>query len=670
MFDFKKVTNTDYSLITLFSIVFLFFLQMLSDLVERIYAYALLNLEPDENILGLLFLLAPLLLLIFWKKIPNLALLISGELLILARLIEPLVSGQAIYIFAGISVGSFFVFFGGFLTKIREQEQKVSVDLGIGLAIAVAMSIFYRTANSTVDVSQYGWNQIIGWALGILASVILVGMYLRDRDSYLENKAKPVEIEEQPKKSFVKILGLSMGLFSIFVLLWFVFMSPTVISRWTEGNYIGIVIGLVLMLGVFIGVMLWKPNLINYIKIWMITIWNAVFAISLTMTVLAHQIFFTNDPTSFPLVAPATQWFHQIPLVLTILASPIIYLNFIYLCREIVQLKPKPSQIGGSFAIGGLFIIIMLFVQVLPNVWGYLPPISFAFRDQYWLAFFIPAFLLSASMLIVNASSMKLDKLAKRMSSKIGVSVVFGVILIGTITGAVLTTPRPNYSAEGKTSLTILTYNIQQGINVSGDWNYDGQLELIREINPDIIGLQECDPTRISGGNMDVVRFFASNLNMYSYYGPKTVTNTYGCAILSKFPISNALSFFAYSDEEQVGSAQAQITVGTRVFNVFVNHPSGDEDITTIYQAQEMVSRTSGLADVIYMGDFNFRAYSAEYNITIGAGLADSWQILNDIPAEDRIDHIFLRPSFTIIQAHYIEEGQSDHPAYWIEILL
>ncbi|MHA1592675.1 MAG: endonuclease/exonuclease/phosphatase family protein, partial [Candidatus Heimdallarchaeaceae archaeon] len=174
----------------------------------------------------------------------------------------------------------------------------------------------------------------------------------------------------------------------------------------------------------------------------------------------------------------------------------------------------------------------------------------------------------------------------------------------------------------------------------------------------------------ISGGNMDVVRYFASNLNMYSYYGPKTVTNTYGCAILSKFPISNALSFFAYSDEEQVGSAQAQITVGNRVFNVFVNHPSGDEDITTIYQAQEMVSRTASLADVIYMGDFNFRAHSAEYNITIGAGLADSWQLINGIPADDRIDHIFLRPSFTVIQAHYIEEGQSDHPAYWIEIQL
>ena len=168
---------------------------------------------------------------------------------------------------------------------------------------------------------------------------------------------------------------------------------------------------------------------------------------------------------------------------------------------------------------------------------------------------------------------------------------------------------------------------------------------------------------------MDVVRYFASNLNMYSYYGPKTVTNTYGCAILSKFPISNALSFFAYSDEEQIGSAQAQITIGADVFNVFVNHPSGDEDITTVYQAQEMLSRTSGLANVIYMGDFNFQPYSIEYNLTVGAGLTDSYEQFHSSPATGRIDHIFLRPDFIVLQSVYIEEGQSDHPAYWIEIV-
>ena len=128
---FRKYLVGDFSLIVLFSIIFLFFLQTLSDLVERIYAFALLNLEPDENILGILFLLAPLILLAFWKQIPDLTLLISGELIILSRFVEPLMSGMWIYVFAGLSVGSFLVFFPGIIIRLKDKEDKVGFDTSL-----------------------------------------------------------------------------------------------------------------------------------------------------------------------------------------------------------------------------------------------------------------------------------------------------------------------------------------------------------------------------------------------------------------------------------------------------------------------------------------------------------------------------------------------------------
>jgi endonuclease/exonuclease/phosphatase family metal-dependent hydrolase len=123
-----------------------------------------------------------------------------------------------------------------------------------------------------------------------------------------------------------------------------------------------------------------------------------------------------------------------------------------------------------------------------------------------------------------------------------------------------------------------------------------------------------------------------------------------------------------FSDEEQIGSSQVQITVGSRIFNVFVNHPSGDEDITTVYQQEEMLTRTTGLSNIIFMGDFNFRPHSQEYNLTIAAGLEDSWYLRWGTTALDRIDHIFLSTGETVLSAQYIEEGPSDHPAYWIEM--
>ncbi len=677
----KKILREKYSIIVLFSILFLFFFQTLSDLVERIYAYALLNLEPDENILGLVFLLTPLVLLFFRKNIPNIMLLILGEIMIVARLLEPLMVRQMNYIMSGLSVGCFLVILPSFLAKSRGKENRISKDLGIGLAIGVALSILFRTANASLDISQYLWYQIIGWILGIIAALIMIVLFLDNRQN--STKIKEETKESKVESSFWKILGLSMGLINIFILIWFVFMSPTVISRWTEGNYIGIVIGIMFMIGVFIAVSLWKPDISNKLKDWMIWTWNGVFGLSLTVTILIHQIFFPKVPSAYPLEAPATAWYYHIPLAIAIITSPIIYIDFKFLTKELIKTKTKPIKIGGSFLICSIFIIIMIFVQVLPNVWGYLPPISFGFRDMYWIAFFIPSLLVSLAVLLVKKSTLSYEKIERTISSKIIISSIFSLIFIGTIVGAIITTPSPNYSASGKTSLVILTYNIQQGVNVSGDRNYDGQLQLIRDLDPDIIGLQECDPTRIGGGNSDVVRYLASRLNMYSYYGPKTVTNTYGCAILSKFPISNAESFFMYSDEEQIGSAQAQITVGTTIFNVFVNHPSGDEDQTTIYQQEEMVSRLTGLTNVIFMGDFNFRPYSVEYNITtITAGLEDSYVQfygtaainLSGIDPDDdeynAIDHIFLSPGMIVLDSQYIEKGQSDHPAYWIEIQL
>ncbi|OLS31820.1 MAG: hypothetical protein HeimAB125_15150 [Candidatus Heimdallarchaeota archaeon AB_125] len=679
----KKHVIGDFSQIVLFSIIFLFFIQTLSDLFERIWAFALPKAGPDMNVLGLLVLLLPLILLAFRKKVPDLALLISGEIIILARLVEPFMTGMWIYIFAGLSVGSFLVFFPGFITRIKNREEKTGFDFGIAMASAVGLSILFRTAGVSKDISQYrGW-QVIGWMLGIIASIILITLYLKLQNKETE-KAKPME--EETKASFGKVLGLTMGIFGIFVTIWFTFMSPTVISRWTEGNYIGIVIGILIMLGAFIGLKLWKPDLVNKLKPWMLWVWNGLFTISMTLTVLVHQIFFISSSTTYPHVAPATAWYQQIPLVLMIILSPILYLDFTLLTKELIKLKPSPTKMGVSFTIGGFFIIFMIFVQIFPNIWAFLPPVSTIFRDMYWLAFFIPGLVISLSILLVKKSTLTFEKLSKKLNTKIILSTVFGLMLVGTIIGGVVTEPNPNYSASGKTSLTIMTYNILQGLNKTSDWNYDGQLEIIKAVDPDILGLQECDPTRISGGNLDVVRYFASALNMYSYYGPKTVTNTFGCAILSKYPITNAYSFFAYSDMEQIGSAQAQITVGTTVFNVAVHHPAGTTNEIVREQNSQMLEEINGLTNVIYMGDFNFFPYSQAYNETLSTGLIDSYEQFYGNPAINltesvayldpatdlysAIDHIFLSSGTVVSAAQYIAIGHSDHPAYWCEIVI
>lgn len=52
-----------------------------------------------------------------------------------------------------------------------------------------------------------------------------------------------------------------------------------------------------------------------------------------------------------------------------------------------------------------------------------------------------------------------------------------------------------------------------------------------------MIGLVETDTTRPFLGNRDIVEYLQDQLHMYSDYGPSTVNETWGCAMLSVFPI-------------------------------------------------------------------------------------------------------------------------------------
>ena len=68
------------------------------------------------------------------------------------------------------------------------------------------------------------------------------------------------------------------------------------------------------------------------------------------------------------------------------------------------------------------------------------------------------------------------------------------------------------------------------------------------------------------------VRLFADALNMYSYYGPSTVTGTFGISLLSKYPIESPRTFFMHSAGEQTATIHARITAAGRTYNVFVTH--------------------------------------------------------------------------------------------------
>lgn len=59
----------------------------------------------------------------------------------------------------------------------------------------------------------------------------------------------------------------------------------------------------------------------------------------------------------------------------------------------------------------------------------------------------------------------------------------------------------------------------------------------MKDAKVNVVGLVETDCSRAFFSNRDVVEFVSEELGFYSDFGPSTATNTWGCALLSAYPI-------------------------------------------------------------------------------------------------------------------------------------
>jgi endonuclease/exonuclease/phosphatase family metal-dependent hydrolase len=255
-------------------------------------------------------------------------------------------------------------------------------------------------------------------------------------------------------------------------------------------------------------------------------------------------------------------------------------------------------------------------------------------------------------------------------------AIVLSSIFIITLVFAILS-DRSVGLPPPKNSLLVMTYNIQQANDVYGEKSYEKQLALIKEVDPDIIGIQENDSARISLANNDYIRYFANELGYHTYYGPKTVTGTYGTAVLSKYPLENLRTVFTYSDQDEIGTTEAEITVGSKRFTLFNVHPAGSDEVKMVF-AESLLSRAAQASDVLAIGDYNLRGWEEPY-LLIDSEYKNAWMDVYptgidenglDMSGENRIDHIFVSPHLQVKNPVYLlpPESWTDHPAHWAEI--
>ncbi len=655
--------NKKWILIFSFMIVFLLFIQSITTFIEGIYILELLSTSLDEKVLGILFLFSPLFLLPFGKGVPRWLIWISFTLFLIGRGTLPYLHTIPRMFAAGVASGAGLILIPVML--VTYSQPKLINRWMIpsqGLALAVGFSVLLRTMNYTIDLSltsEYAW---IGWLLGIFLGLNLT-QFNREPAS-------------QPPRKVRGITSASIGVVGVLTLFYFMLSSPGVIARWTEGNYQLIITLVSLLTLLWLYISLSRPNWIGEIKSGILFFWNLIFTFSVVGTILVHTINFPATPSSAYVVVANPTWYQQLPLLVMLLTFPVVFIDFGIFSGFIATLQPTPRKIAPGLILGAILLVLLIFMNIFSNVWGYVEPVSTYFRNKYWLSFLLTSGLVALLSAILNRRFYRSTVSPGERQNLIWTMVFLGGIFVATFLAAIQT-DKNLVIPPNRNSLKVMTYNIQQANNEKGEKSYQEQLALIKEVNPDIIGFQESDSTRISLGNNDYIRYYANKLGYHAYFGPKTVTGTYGTAILSKYPLENPRSVFSYSDQDEIGTAEAEITVGGIEFTIFNVHPDGSEEAKMVF-ARILVKRANQKLNVIAIGDYNLRGWEEAY-LYIDDYYKNAWMDIYpsgldddglDMSGVNRIDHIFVSPNLIVQNPTYLlpPDSWTDHPVHWTEI--
>lgn len=651
-----------FPILLLFAILVLFIIQSAGTLVESIYILDLMNSNLDEKALGVLFFFAPLLFIPFHKKYPQGLVWVTYAVVFLGRGSLPHLNTANRMLASGLATAAgLSLFFLLLKAKTKgEAHSKTGLWGSAGLALAISLSVLFRTAGLGLDLSLIPAGAWIGWALGLLLGWLLTQL------EFEKESAKTKKKRGSPTFPVV-------GIYLVLTLIWFSFSAPAVIARWTEGNYALIVITISLFAVGWVFVSIARPGWLTRISPRVLVLWNLFFTLFLTGTLLAHRVPFPPTPDSAAVIVRAPGLLQQIPLFLMLVLFPVVFFDMRAFLDQIRHSTPRDLLPG--ILLGSFILILLIFAHIFTNVWGYVKPVSLVFRDKFWLSYLLAAGIIILLVWRVKGFEPGSEKDPDETPNW-GWAVLLGGIFLGTAIRA-LPMEQVQVDALNRASLVVMTFNTQQSNDDFGERSFDEQLALIRRVSPDILALQESDSARISLNNNDYVRYFAGKLGYYSYYGPTTVTGTFGTAILSRFPLENARTVFTYSDKDEIGVAEAELEVNGRRFTIYNVHPDGS-DTAMLAFAKSLLERSKDEVNVIALGDYNLRDYEEAYQLIDGV-YTNAWVAIYpseisadgvDMSGENRIDHIFVSSALGVRNPVYVlpPASATDHPVHWAEV--
>ena len=651
--------------IVILSLAVLFFLQGARELIGTIYNFNLSTMAINITIVAVFAFMSPALYLLGLKRINQRNLMLFfGFMMAISRIIMSSGPDATTYLASSfVLVSSALIFIASIsysyleITINRETQGR---DITLAVLIAIALDLVFRGAGNSFDISIYGLTELRATSLLISGPLVALFFYCALWLYTHQKRPQAADTEYPPSLPF---LGINMG---ILLFLYMVFSGyPNCSAGWVTiaplSSYMTASGALIIFIVLF-----YLPGGRKFMLGELgLMIFEAILAITF-MT-----LFIDPSGSLAGALLPAS-----------ILPLAVIFYNNI---NTFLAWGKGKNRVPTNMFLVGIVFVVLVFLSVLTLTWAHVPGTAFL-KDKMGL-------LALMAVLVCIMSTHVFWKLGNKYNQSISdftpanahsIFAVFCIFMLicTSIFSAVYSDQARSITLGDNSNVTVMTYNIHQGYGMDGVLDPWEILNTIREINPDILVLQESETNRLSSMNVDILNWLAYKLEMYVYYGPSTGEQIYGLALLSRYTIEESSLHSLESIEDQRIKFRCQVRLGAQALAVYGIH-MGLSHEDRISQSNEVIERLANeTMPFIIMGDFNTWPNETIYSNLTGI-IHDAWILtgheLNGPPTYtfdsaapyERIDYIFVSDELvpSVISCD-VMTGQlgSDHLPVWAEL--
>ncbi|MBN1539580.1 MAG: endonuclease/exonuclease/phosphatase family protein [Candidatus Thermoplasmatota archaeon] len=281
------------------------------------------------------------------------------------------------------------------------------------------------------------------------------------------------------------------------------------------------------------------------------------------------------------------------------------------------------------------------------------------------------------------------------------------IVMTGVLSVTIYSGEIPKKNVVPGDTVRIATYNVHHGYSNDGRVDPTVQFEVLKDIDADIIFLQESDSLRFTEGNFDPAFYYASRLDMYLFRGPDPGTGTPGVAILSKFEMKDLKVHSLPADDIPRIAISATVKMGesdVRLVGLHMGLEEPEREKQLRFLRDLFLNLTLEYDGLIVGGDLNTEPHEPMMaqlnpylfgedrgNTSIAGGhlnLSSAWHCvdekfrndvldINTYPASDvedekaHIDYILFNEMFEVRSASVLDiRGASDHKPVWADLVL